>query len=381
LLAKFVLGGSKSGPNDPISGYTSVTFMNRQLLAAILTLAAFATGYAQSGRTTGYSESEPSRLVPAPTAPKPRVHAVSDPEVVRVPTDLVTIPVRITSRNGSPISGVTRNEFRIFENGVVQEIAFFSDEEQPFTVVLVLDMSYSSTFKLEDIQLAARIFVSKLREHDRVMVVGFDEKPHVLCDATNDRRVLGLAIQGARIASGTALYDTLDLVVREKLSSVSGRRAIVLLSDGVDTSSKLSDAAAVEKQLGAEDVIVYPIRYDTFDDVQKSRRKDAEIRFDENDRPYAVPAPPKKGEREQDYKIAKQFLEQVALETGGRAYRVSSTTNLNDAFSNIAAELRKVYSLGYYPSEDRQSGATYDIKVRVYRPDLKITARNRYLGK
>jgi VWFA-related protein len=293
----------------------------------------------------------------------------------------VTIPVRITTRSGKPVADLRRNEFKIFENGVEQEIAYFSNEEQPFTVVLVLDTSYSSVFKLADIQLAARIFVSKLREHDRVMVVAFDEKPRILCEPTNNRRVLHLAIDGAKIASGTAIYDTLDLVVREKLAPVSGRRSIVMLSDGVDTSSESANAADIEKSFAAEDVIVYPIQYDTFDDVQKSRKKDAEIRFDDNDRPYAVPAPPKKGEREQDYSIAKKFFETISEETGGRVYRVSSTTNLNDAFSNIANELRKVYSIGYYPPEDRQSGTTYDIRVRVYRPDLKITARNRYLGR
>jgi VWFA-related protein len=356
--------------------------MIRPLFITLLLLTSQWPTLGQSGRVTGYSESSPSRVTnKAPKASTNSNTSSDSSDVVRVPTDLVTIPVRITTRSGKPVADLRRSEFKIYENDVEQEVANFSNDEQPFTVVLVLDMSYSSVFKLEDIQLAARIFVSKLREHDRVMVVAFDEKPHVLCEPTNDRRILRLAIDGARIASGTALYDTLDLVVREKLATISGRRSIVLLSDGVDTSSESATAADIEKTFAAEDVIVYPIQYDTYDDVQKSRKKDAEIRFDENDRPYAVPAPPKKGEREQDYTIAREFFEKISDETGGRVYRVSSTTNLNDAFSNIADELRKVYSIGYYPSEDRQSGATYDIKVRVYRPDLKITARNRYLGR
>ena len=336
---------------------------------------------AQSGRVTGYSESGTTRLSTDTKTSDTALAPKNDSDVVRVPTDLVTIPVRITSPGGKAVANVRRDEFKVFENGVEQQIAYFSNDEQPFTVVLVLDMSYSSVFQLEDIQLAARIFVAKLREHDRVMVVSFDEKPHVLCEATNDRRVLGLAIGGAAIASGTALYDTFDMLIRDKLSAISGRRAIVLLSDGVDTSSQASDAKAVEKKFGAEDIIVYPILYDTFDDVQKNRKNNAEIRFDENDRPYIAPSPPKKGEREQDYETARTFLKTISDQTGGSVYRVSSTTNLNDAFTKIADELRRVYSLGYYPAEDRKSGATYDIKVRVYRPDLKITARNHYLGK
>jgi Ca-activated chloride channel family protein len=341
---------------------------------------------AQSGRTTGYSESRPARITGRSTYPpatKEEESPVDDSgaDIVRVPTDLVTIPVRIVTEDGKPVGNLRRNEFKVYENGVEQEIAYFSDEEQPFTVVLVLDMSYSSVFKLEDIQLAARIFVSKLREHDRVIVVSFAEKPRVLCEATNDRRILRLAIDGARIASGTALYDTLDMIARKKLADVPGRRAIVLLSDGVDTASVLATARSVERHFAEEDMLVYPIQYDTFDDVQKNRRKDAEIKYDENDRPYVVRMPPKKGEREQDYKAAHKFFDAISAQTGGRVYRVSSTTNLNDAFSNIANELRKIYSLGYYPAEDRQSGAVYDIKVRVYRPNLKIAARSQYLGR
>jgi len=349
-------------------------------VAAIL-LAGILSMHAQSGRVTGYSESGTTRLTADAKTSTSTSEPKTDADVVRVPTDLVTVPVRITSPGGKPVPNVRRDEFKIFENGVEQQLAYFSNDEQPFTVVLLLDMSYSSVFRLEDIQLAARIFVAKLREHDRVMVVSFDEKPHVLCEATNDRRILGLAIGGAAIASGTSLYDTLDMLLRDKLPTISGRRAIVLLSDGVDTSSDKATAHLIEKQFGAEDVIVYPIVFDTFDDVQKNRRNNAQVLFDENDRPYIAPSPPKKGEREQDYQEAREFLKTVSDQTGGSVYRVSNTTNLNDAFTKIADELRRVYSLGYYPSEDRKSGATYDIKVRVYRPDLKITARNHYLGK
>ena len=337
----------------------------------------------QSGRSSGYSESRPARIIgrPTPTPDPAKTGSTGDDDVVRIPTDLVTIPVRIAAENGKPVAPLTQRDFKVFENGVEQQIAYFSDQEQPFTVVLVLDMSYSSVFKLEDIQLAARIFVSKLRDHDRVMVVSFDEKPRILCEPTSDRRILRLAIDGARIASGTALYDTLDEVIRGKISTMSGRRAIVLLSDGVDTASARSNARLVQQRFYEEDIMVYPIRYDTFGDVQKSRKKDAEIRYDEDDRPYVVQTPPKRGEREQDYKTARRFLDTIANQSGGRVYDVSSNTNLNDAFANIADELRRTYSLGYYPAEDRQSGAVYDIKVRVYRPNLKITARSQVLGR
>ena len=338
--------------------------------------------HGQSGRTTGYSDSPSFRMIGRPAATKPSAasNSAEDRDVIRVATNLVTIPVRILTSDGKPVPHVRKGEFKIYENGVEQEVAYFSDEEQPFTVALVLDMSYSSVFKLDEIQSAARIFTFKLRPDDRVTVVSFDEKSHVLCEPTNDRRIMQLAINGSRIASGTSLYDTLDDAF-DKLSSAGGRKAIVLLSDGVDTSSSRADPTEVTNRFAGEDVIVYPIQYNTYTDVQKSREKDAEIRFDDDDRPYVVKSGPKKGERSQDYETARTFLRSIAGETGGRVYNVSSTMNLNDAFSQIAEELRRIYSIGYYPQEDRKSGAVYDIKVRVYRPNLRITARNHYHGK
>jgi Ca-activated chloride channel homolog len=358
--------------------------MNRlpTIIVILLTLCQALVG--QSGRTTGYLESSTTRL------PKPASAASSkskpetgraDGEVLHVATDLVTIPIRIATRDGKPVKNVLKKEFAVFENGVEQPLAYFSNDEQPFTVALVLDMSYSSVFKLDDIRTAARIFILKLRPFDRVTVISFDEKAQVLCEPTNDRRVLQLAIEGARLGSGTALYDALDSVVAGKLSEVPGRRAIVLLTDGVDTSSAKSDASAIQRRYSDDDTIVYTLQYNTFEDVRKNREKNSEVRFDENDRPYVVQRAPEKGERALDYQKADTFLKTVSEQTGGRVYRVSSTTNLNDAFSDIAGELRKIYSIGYYPKEDRTPGTVYDIKVRVYRPNLKVTARNQYLGK
>jgi Ca-activated chloride channel homolog len=340
---------------------------------------------AQSGRPAGYSESVTTRMLqPAENVTKQAQKlnaASSDTDVERVPTDLVTIPVRVATNNGKAVRGIARNEFRVYENDVEQELAYFSSDEQPFTVALVLDMSYSTVFKLEEIRTAARIFTLKLRPQDRVSVIAFDEKPQVLCEPTNDRRVLQLAIEGAKIGSGTALYDTLQTALDQKLVDVPGRRAIVMLTDGVDTSSKGADARSIADRLGIEDVIVYTLQYNTFEDVTRNREKNAEMRFDDDDRPYVVQRPPEKGERVQDYSLADDFLKSLSQQTGGRVYRVSSTTNLNDAFSSIADELRRTYSLGYYPKEDRNPGKVYGIKVRVYRPNLKITARNRYTGK
>ncbi len=349
-------------------------------LSFIFALTVFSFG--QSGRVQTYSESgstgdksdkyDKKTVAPTPTT-------VTDDDVIKVETDLVFVPTQINTRQGKTVGDIEKREFRIYEDGVEQEIAYFSAEEQPFTVALVLDMSYSSVFKLPEIQAAALTFINQLRGDDKVIVVSFDEKVRVLCEATNDRKILRLAVEGAQIASGTSLYSALDTVLQEKLNTVSGRKAIVLLSDGVDTESKKLTAADVLEKSAGTDVLVYPIQYDTYDDVQKSRKENAQVFYDDDDRPYTVMSPKVKGEREADYREADEFLKKASYQSGGKVYRVSSTTDLNRAFAKIAAELRQIYSLGYYPISERKNGAKYQIKVRVYRPNLTVRARNSYV--
>src|SRR5678815_1397276 len=122
--------------------------MPRLSSVAVIFLAGILSAYSQSGRVTGYSESGTTRLSAETKKQDTDNSSKTEPDVVRVPTDLVTIPVRITTPGGKAVSSVRRDEFKVFENGVEQEIAYFSNDEQPFTVVLVLDMSYSSVFRL-----------------------------------------------------------------------------------------------------------------------------------------------------------------------------------------------------------------------------------------
>lgn len=328
--------------------------------------------FAQSGRQMTYSEST-TRIKGKSAVPEDLPDR--DDKTIHVETDLVTVPVRVTSKSSKPLTDLKQSEFRIFENGVEQKIAYFSSVDQPFTVALLLDMSYSTVFKLEEIQAAAKLFVSQLKLNDKVTVIAFDEKPRVLCQPTSDRRVLKLAIEAARTGSGTSVYDSLDVALNRQLGEVRGRKAIVMLSDGVDTSSAKSSKKEVLSLIEEDDVLVYPLRYDTYDDVRKNRRKDAQIRYDEDDKPYIYEEPPKRGEREQDYVEAIEFLDSISESSGGRVFKVSSTTNLNIAFTKIAEELRKTYSLGYYPSEERRPGVTYTLKIRIHRPDLNIRTR------
>ena len=250
--------------------------MARLPVVGLIILFSLSLLFGQSRRVPNYSESssakdksELKRTLPqrSETAKEQK----SDGDVIRVDTDLVVVSTQISSREGKPVSGLRKEEFTIFEDGIEQEVAYFSNEEQPFTVALVLDMSYSSVFKLKEIQTAALEFVNQLRQQDRVMVVSFNEKARVLCEPTSDRKILRLAIEGTKIASGTSLYSALELALKEKFKSVSRRKAVIVLSDGVDTTSQNATAENILQSVGESDALVYPIQYDTYDDVQKSR--------------------------------------------------------------------------------------------------------------
>ncbi|PYS87499.1 MAG: hypothetical protein DMF70_00365 [Acidobacteria bacterium] len=164
---------------------------------------------------------------------------VSEGDIVRVNTTLVSIPVSVMDRDGKYIPNLRKEDFRVWEDGVEQQVAYFASTEKPFTVALLIDTSGSTRFKLEEIQDAAIAFVNQLRADDRVMIVSFNDKIRVLTrQPTNDRALLREAIRQTEPGDGTRLYDAVDQVINQYFNHIEGRKAIVLFTDGVDTTSK-----------------------------------------------------------------------------------------------------------------------------------------------
>ena len=341
-------------------------------------------------------ETQPEEIQTSETEIEQDSSDQTDGEVLRVDTELVTIPVKILDRKGKFIAGLTKADFQVSEDNAPQEIAYFSNEQQPFTVALVLDMSYSSTFKIAEIQQAAMVFVAQLREKDRVMVISFDEEVHVLCQPTSDRKILQSAIKSTKIASGTSLYEAVDLVINDKFRKINGRKAIVLFTDGVDTTSRKAHNLSNLSAALELDALVYPIQYDTFSEVQSIKNRPVIVPPTQpnpipskNKSPFPFPIPTgggggigtpgSQGTSVEDYRKADEYLNEMANRTGGTLYKASSVGNLSLAFSNIAAELREYYSLGYYPKEDAKTGKKRKIKVRVNQNGLVVRARDGYI--
>ncbi|HEY0172894.1 MAG TPA: VWA domain-containing protein [Pyrinomonadaceae bacterium] len=335
---------------------------------------------------------------------------VGEDEVVRVNAALVTVPVSVLDRDGRFIGGLRKEDFRILEDGVEQQVAYFAPVEQPFTVALVIDTSGSTRFKLEDIQEAALAFVDQLRPDDRVTVVSFDDDVRVLSEVTNDRRALRDAIRRTRPGQGTRLYDAVDLVIKRQLSRERGRKAIVLFTDGVDTSSKQASYQSTLAEAEELDAMIYPIQYDTSDyNVRGGGGGGGQwpgpSRYPRRRNPgwgdvigvilgggVTVGGGGGGGGRRggggggggagsspADYSRAGEYLRRLAEQTGGRHHDAADLRYVGEAFTNIAEELRRQYSLGYYPSRQSQAAEQRQIKVRVRRPNLVVRARDSYV--
>lgn len=378
------------------------------------------SGFAQSGRDVdpGLNKKANQRPEPTPESVSAELGEIDDKDVIKFDTELVTIPVRVLDRKGRSIPGLTQENFQVFEDGQQQEIAYFSNERQPFTVALVLDMSYSGTNKINEIQQAAIAFVAQLQENDRVMVISFDEDIHILTQPTSDRKELYRAIKTTGIASGTSVYEVMDTVI-QKFQTIGGRKAIVLFSDGVDTTSRRTDRDNQRDALEL-DALIYPIKYDTYDDVQRINNGQVVIPPTTSPIPGKSPNPTGlpfplpnivigggnsrgndpnrtnnpgetqqqrgvssgRGTTREDYRIAGEYLQNLADNTGGRLYEADGTLgNLSLAFSRVAEELRQFYSLGYYPPEDGKKDKFRKIKVRVDKKGVAVKARDGYVPK
>jgi VWFA-related protein len=326
-------------------------------------------------------------------APETGPEEVEAGDIIKVNTTLVTLPVSVTDRDGRYIPNLTKSDFRLWEDGVEQQVAFFTSVDKPFSVVLVLDTSGSTRFKIEEIQDAAIAFVNQLRADDRVMVVSFDDNIRVLTDFTGDRNRMRDAIRQTRTGNGTRLYDAVDLVINQRLSQVDGRKAVVLFTDGVDTVSRHASYASNIRDAEELDALIYPVQYDTFRDVAgggggggwpgSRSTSPIGILIDILGRRRGGSGPiwggGGAGVSRSDYERADRYLRDLAEKTGARQYQADSTNNLSYAFRNIAEELRRQYSLGYYPMRPPQPGERRQVRVRVNQPNLAVRSRDSYV--
>ena len=266
---------------------------------------------------------------------------VGEGEVLRISSNLVSVPVSVINRNGQYVVDLQREDFRVYEDGKEKPIAHFSNVDQPFSVVILIDTSGSTAPFIDQIKGAAKAFVAQLRPADSVRPIYFHGEIKPLADAgINDPKLFGAAIDQIKpgpVNMGTRMYDAVAFGL-SALRPVSGRKAIILITDGENTWGKATMKGTL-REAEESDTVVYTVQY---------------------------------GDLE-----PQNYLQQLALKTGGRYFKGADLNTITRSFIQVAEELRRQYVLGYQPSEASKSGAR-KIKVKVNRKQVTVRARESY---
>lgn len=273
-----------------------------------------------------------------------------DDEIIKIDSSLVILNATIAdAKNGSAVSGLTQSQFKIFEDGAEQKIDFFAAEETPFAAVILLDTSGSMEQRVSLARSATINFLDGLRAGDSAAIYNFDSKVLLVQDFSNSRdmseRAFDLKANGM-----TVLNDAIFKAAQQLSNRPEKRRAIIVLSDGADTLSKLSADKAL-KAATAAGATIYTVDMSASDNSAGSMR-----------------------ERMQSQGALKNFAEK----TGGVFVATPGGAAMREAFKNIVQELGTQYTLGYQSTNTKKDGKWRAVELRVARPNLSIRTRKGY---
>ena len=274
---------------------------------------------------------------------------------IRSGVELVSLNVTVTDGGGKYVTDLTEQEFEVYEDGARQKLTFFSRTQQPISLALLLDTSASMDERMGIAQEAAIGFARQLHKDDQAEVIDFDSQVRILQPFTNDAATLEKAIRQTTPNGSTSLYNAIYISLKElkKVRAVASsdirRQAIVLLSDGDDTSSLIEFEEVLDLAKRSETAI-YAIGL-----------RQGEI-----------------GRRE--FKEAEFVLKQLANETGGRAYFVTDARELPKIYQTIWDELSSQYALAYSSANPKRDGAWRRIQVRLVRPNAAARTKQGYYG-
>ncbi len=317
------------------------------IISAVIAAAGLFVSFKSSAQTAKPSPTPMPAMTPAKPTPSP---SPTPEEVIRIDTELVNLDVRVVDRNNRPINTLQEKDFKVLEDGVVQQIDFFSKSEVPTNYGLVVDNSGSLRQQLDKVIDAGKVFVNSNRPDDETMIIRFvgKEKIEIEQPFTQNKVDLNDALDNLFIEGGaTAIRDAVYLAVeniseyeRGKSFEDKKRRALILVTDGEDRNSYYTEKMLFDL-LRESEVQIYVIGF-----VDELSKQGGFI-------------------SKSDHEKAKDFLERLASETGGKAYFPKSAADLPNLAREISSELRTQYSIGYIPSNDRKDGTYRAIKVSV----------------
>ena len=287
-----------------------------------------------------------ARQKPAPTPP----------QVFRAGVELVSLNVTVTDSAGRYVTDLGEADFSVFEDGAKQDLSFFNRNNLPIALSLLIDSSASMEQRMEHAQEAAIGFARKIREQDLAQVVDFDSRVEIKLGFTNKTDELEAAIRTTSPGGSTALHNAVYISLKElakikaKNTDEVRRQAIVVLSDGEDTSSLVSFEEVLELAKRSETAI------------------------------YTIGLQPREQTALRGFREAEFVLRQLAQETGGRAYFANRVEDLKDVYGQIADELSSQYSMGYASKNTKRDGAFRRLVVQVARPNVTARTKRGYYG-
>ncbi|MFL6273615.1 MAG: VWA domain-containing protein [Blastocatellia bacterium] len=331
-------------------------------------------------------------------------------EPIKLKADLVSLTASVTDRGGRARRSLKATDFTIYEDGVRQQIEHFAATEEPFSLLLLLDISGSTRDDIELMKRAARNFLAELRFDDRVGVIVFSRDVEMIGEFTDPRaRVIsaieqiatapGSATSRFSNATGTSFYDALYLALQDSpLKQIEGRKAIVCMSDGVDSTS-MKTYQAIAPLVERSEVSLYFLELNTEEATLEGLLKDRSDPdhlnfspgqlaryFDEYDkdspdrlRPRETLSPMVKREINTGlYDMARRQMSEMATRSGGHEYPVKTLADLSGVYKQIADDLRSQYSLSYYPTNRRHDGTWRQIRVEVKPAGAVVRTRSGY---
>jgi Ca-activated chloride channel homolog len=281
-------------------------------------------------------------------------HVQEQQKLFRAAVDIVSLNVTVVDSQNRYVTDLSENEFAIFEDGARQELTYFNRTSLPIALSLLIDTSASMENRMQFAQDAAIGFARKLRSQDLAQVIDFDSRVTVLQDFTSSVDELERAIRTTSPGGSTSLHNALYISLKElaKIKPQSTdevrRRAIIVLSDGEDTSSLVSYEEVLELAKRSEKAI------------------------------YSIALQSREGPQTKGFREAEFVLRQFAQETGGRAFFPSRPEDLRNVYGQIADELSSQYSLGYASTNPRQDGRWRRIAVQVSRPQTTARTKRGY---
>ncbi len=308
-------------------------------------------------------------------APQDKAEAVP---TISIETREVILPVTVRDSSGRLVTQLQAEDFTIYEDGVPQPITSFALRQLPVHVVLLVDTSSSVARELEDFKAIAYRFITQLDPQDQVSIIKFDDKVELVQDWTSNRTALHRALKRLSAGMFTMFNDALWLAAREQLGRINGRKAIIVLTDGIDSGRGYISTLQAFRALVEAETAVYVVsktriqsrieqnELEFYQNASASSRALNRVRIDSLKASLAALT-------ESERKLAR-----LAEETGGRIFLPESFDELEEAYRQVADELRHQYVISYAPTNSTPDGRYRTIRVKLRHPDYRATTRFGY---